>query len=68
MLAQCSRGCYGNKALPASMTTYTVHAVHPDGTPTTIALMARSIADALLVAAELFTDCTPVRAVRESEW
>lgn len=47
---------------------YTVHAVHPDGSPATIALLARSVADALLVAAELFQDCTPVRAVREGEW
>ena len=47
---------------------YTVHAVHADGTPATIHLVASSAADALLVAAELFTDCTPVRAVREGEW
>jgi hypothetical protein len=50
------------------MTPYTVHAVYADGTPAAIQLMARSAADALLVAAELFTDCIPVRAVREGEW
>jgi hypothetical protein len=47
---------------------YTVHAVHPDGTPAAIQLMARSAADALLAAAELFQDCTPARAEREGEW
>jgi len=47
---------------------YTVHAVNADGTPSAIRLMAASAADALLMAAELFTDCTPVRAVREGEW
>ena len=40
------------------MTPYTVHAIHPDGSPAVIYLLARSVADALLVAAELFTDCT----------
>ena len=47
---------------------YTVHAVYEDGTPAAIQLMASSAADALLVAAELFQDCIPVRAVREGEW
>lgn len=50
------------------MSPYTVHAVHTDGNPATIYLLARSVADALLVAAELFQDCTFVRAVREGEW
>ena len=47
---------------------YTVHAIHADGSPAVIYMLARSVADALLVAAELFTDCTFVRAVREGEW
>lgn len=47
---------------------YTVHAIHADGAPAAIKLMARSAADALLTAAELFTDCTPIRAEREGEW
>jgi hypothetical protein len=47
---------------------YTVHAVNADGTPAAIQLMARSAADALLAAAELFQDCTPARAEREGEW
>jgi hypothetical protein len=50
------------------MSPYTVHAVYEDGTPAAIQLMARSAADALLVVAELFSDCIPVRAVREGEW
>ena len=51
-----------------SMTPYAIRAIHPDGSPAVIYLLARSVADALLVAAELFIDCTPVRAVREGEW
>ena len=68
VLAHRSRCCYGRKATPAPMTPYTVHAIHPDGSPAVIYLLARSAADALLVAAELFQDCTPVRAEREGEW
>jgi hypothetical protein len=41
------------------MSPYTVHAVYEDGTPAAIQLMARSAADALLVAAELFTRLHP---------
>ena len=68
MLAQGSRSGYGRKATPATMAPYTVHAIHPDGSPAVIYLLARSVADALLTAAELFTDCTPVRAELEGEW
>ena len=50
------------------MSPYTVHAIHADGSPAVIYLLARNVADALLVAAELFTDCTPVRVELEGEW